>query len=655
MRLIFGLVLALACVVGRSQSSAVVERLERIPLEFATFLGDFRSSNHTVDISYWKDQNCVYDLQLFGLALQEEQPWALNVYDLWGKMPAGLLQGNYFTPGNFERCRHLATKLFDGQHCTVQFGFDSMKLPLNPLWLGICVPDSCEPRLVKSLTNYFAQQYGLDTVDDYSQAEFCYREELGEEFGGVTISAIVVLSCIAGAIVMFTVVEVLGMLLKLSIPQFLKDLSLYSNLAMLFKTEPKAEQKTDTLDCVYGIRSLLMLQIIVHHVHHALSTIPVTDDNARREYFDDAGGIISYRVTALCADMFLVLSAMLLTYGIMKELTLNAGKLNVWKLWLHRIVRIFPAYAMLVYFWIAFGEYFGEGPLYRHLVQPTVDACNDHWWSAMLFVQNYVNPDRLCIAHTWYLSIDMQLYIITPLLVYILWKLGPQFVPGLAFLMLVSMACVFATFSGNDFWLTPEMDPEREQHRLRSTYYATHARMSVWFFGIAFGYFLFRTREKQVKWSPVVLTVVSILMTALAAVIMYVTTEIYKTRGVSVAGDAFYETLHRVAWVGTHMWLIFMCVNGYGSVLDSFLSWALWQPIARLSYCMYLIHYLVVVVILGGIVQEPLFFSTVNVQYMTVGVVAITGAAALVWALFIERPFLAIERNIWQWVGKLQQ
>ncbi|XP_055546757.1 nose resistant to fluoxetine protein 6-like [Wyeomyia smithii] len=655
MRLLFGII-ALVSLTGRGfHCSDVVDKLERIPYEFATFLGAFQSSNHSADLSYWKDQNCVYDLSKFGVGLQKDQQWALKVYDLWGKMPSGLSRGNYFTPGDFEQCRQLAIGPFGGHHCTVRFGFDSMKLPLDPLWLGICVPNTCKPELIKTLTDYFAQEYELDTVDGYNQSDFCYREKPAQELDGVAISAIVVLSCIGAAIVMCTLIEVLGMLLKIPIPQYLKDVSLYTGLATLFKTEPKAEKKTDTLDCVHGLRSFLMIQIIVHHVHHALRTIPVTDNVIRQDYFDSAGGVITYRVSALSADIFLVISAMLMTYGIMKELTLNSGKFNVWLLWLHRIVRILPAYAMLIYFWVAFGEHLGEGPLYRHVVQPTVDACTENWWTAILFVQNYVNPEQMCIPHTWYLSIDMQLYIVTPLLVYALWKLGVQFAPALALLMMASMVCVFATFSSNDFWLNPEMTPDREAHRLRSTYYATHARMSVWFFGIAFGYFLFRTREKQVKWSPVVLTSVSIFATALAGVIMFCATEVYKPPVVSELGDAFYESLHRVAWVGCHMWLIFMCVNGYGSVLDSFLSWTMWQPIARLSYCMYLIHYLVVVVTLGGYIQQPLFFTGVNVQFMSLGVFGITAVAALIWTLFIERPVLAIEKNIRLWVGKSQQ
>ncbi|XP_058446399.1 nose resistant to fluoxetine protein 6-like [Malaya genurostris] len=641
--------------VGLSSSSeipksAVIQRMDNIPYSFAIFLGQVRSSNYTIGDS-WQNKLCAFDLELFADALQKDTFWALDFFDSWGKTPAGLLHGNYFTPGNFEQCLHLTesneARSIKSQHCTVQLGLQNSKVLSSALWLGICVPASCEPSFIKQLTEYFALEYELDPVLDYNQTEFCYHQNDGSEsFGKATTYAIIVLSVIAAVVVACTIVEILGLLLKQSISKYMKHVSLYNNIVMVLETNTKSDEKTKTLDCVNGIRSILMLQIVAHHVHDAFRTIPVSNHSTREKYFETAPGILSYRVSALSADIFLALSAMLLTTGFMSKLTNNASKTDIVRVWIHRIIRILPAYGFLIFFTIAFAEHFGEGPLYRHLVQPTVDACVDNWWTAMLFVQNYMNPDRLCLPHTWYLSVDMQLYFISPVLIYLLWRYKSLISHNITFLVMIPIVCVFATFTYNDFWLNPPMTGNREMHRLQSTYYATHARMSAWFLGIGFGYFLFQTREKQVKWSAIVLTTVSVFATALSGFIMFAAYEIYKPRGVDLLGDAFYESLHRVAWVGCHMWLIFMCINGYGSVLNSFLSWAVWKPIARLSYCMYLIHYVVIIITFGSTVRQPLYFSVVNMQYILMGVVGISAATSFIWTLFIEQPFVSLERNI---------
>ncbi|XP_065079877.1 O-acyltransferase like protein-like [Ochlerotatus camptorhynchus] len=639
--------------------SQVVQRLEGLPFSLAVYLGEFRSrTNLTSSEDEWRDRLCLYELEQFGLGLRNEQGWALQMYDSWGKLPSGLLSGNSFTPGSFDQCRRLSVRnsagVFDGQHCTVRLNLQTVDNSLDELWLGMCVPDSCEAGFVKQLVDQFALENGFGIVTDYSQDDFCYRDDSTGSLGGTTIAALVVLGLIATIMVASTVVEVLGFILKRSIPKPIKELSLYYKLFALFRTTPKSKEKTDTLDCINGIRSFMMLQIIMYHVHDAIRTLPTTNHLAREEYFESAMGLISYRASALSADIFLVLSSLLLTYNVLKEVTAT-GKVVVSRIWIHRILRIVPAYGFLIFSVVAFAEYFGEGPLFRHYVQPLVDACSDNWWSAMLFVQNYVNPDRMCLPHTWYLSVDMQLYLISPLIIYLLWKFGTLTLIGLSFLVLLSVACVFTSFMVNDFVLNPPMTPDREFERDRLTYYSTHARMAVWFCGIAFGFLLFRTREKRIVPSPVILVGGSIAATALTGFIMFCAHEIYKPREADPLGDAFYEALHRVAWVLCIMWLIFMCINGHASALGHFLAWTFWQPVARLSYAMYLIHYVVIAVSFTGVIHQPFYFSEVNIQYVNLGVIGLSGVLSLVWWLFIEQPIQVAERYAREWIRKSRQ
>lgn len=204
----------------------------------------------------------------------------------------------------------------------------------------------------------------------------------------------VVLGFIVAVMVICTIVEVLGFIFQRSIPNSIKNLSVYYKLFALFKTIPKSEEKGETIDCINGIRSFMMLQIISHHVHHAIKTIPTANHITREEFFESAFGILGYRVSALSADIFLVLSSVLLTYNVLTELTAT-NKLNLLRLYIHRLVRILPAYGFLIWTVVAFANYFGEGPLFHYYVRPMIDACADNWWSALLFVHNYVNPDRL--------------------------------------------------------------------------------------------------------------------------------------------------------------------------------------------------------------------------------------------------------------------
>lgn len=57
--------------------------------------------------------------------------------------------------------------------------------------------------------------------------------------------------------------------------------------------------------------------------------------------------------------------------------------------------------------------------------------------------------------------------------------------------------------------------------------------------------------------------------------------------------SATYISLVRSTWSITIGWIIFLCSNGYGGWVNTFLSLNLWKPICKLSYCIYLIHVLV--------------------------------------------------------------
>lgn len=77
--------------------------------------------------------------------------------------------------------------------------------------------------------------------------------------------------------------------------------------------------------------------------------------------------------------------------------------------------------------------------------------CDSYWWSSLLYVQNYVNPGKLCFGHSWYLMVDMQLYFISPLILYPLWKFGRRAIVFIVLLIVGSMGYVLAIYLVNDF------------------------------------------------------------------------------------------------------------------------------------------------------------------------------------------------------------
>ncbi len=51
-----------------------------------------------------------------------------------------------------------------------------------------------------------------------------------------------------------------------------------------------------------------------------------------------------------------------------------------------------------------------KGPLGEAILY-NAELCRDNWWTNLLYVNNLVHEDRMCLGVTWYLACDMQVRI----------------------------------------------------------------------------------------------------------------------------------------------------------------------------------------------------------------------------------------------------
>lgn len=138
---------------------------------------------------------------------------------------------------------------------------------------------------------------------------------------------------------------------------------------------------------------------------------------------------------------------------------------------------------------------------------------------------------------------------------------------------------------------------------MRMIYYTTHARATPWLIGLLFGYFLHseRGRRRRLSW-PLVLLLWLLAFSLVAAVIWSVYPYTQPGAGeISPLAGAFYLCCSRIAWPLSLCWLIWACQTGRAGFINTLLSWSFWQPISKLSYCLYLWHLLVETLNIGRI------------------------------------------------------
>lgn len=124
----------------------------------------------------------------------------------------------------------------------------------------------------------------------------------------------------------------------------------------------------------------------------------------------------------LLVDSFLLLSGFLFARLLLLELDKRSGQVNFVLLYIFRYIRLTPAYMAMIGLYITWMPKMGDGPIWNQRIGMEVERCEASWWKNILYINNYVGTDELCMFQSWYLAADTQLFILAPMILYPLWK-----------------------------------------------------------------------------------------------------------------------------------------------------------------------------------------------------------------------------------------
>jgi peptidoglycan/LPS O-acetylase OafA/YrhL len=183
---------------------------------------------------------------------------------------------------------------------------------------------------------------------------------------------------------------------------------------------------------------------------------------------------------------------------------------NLPRMYLHRYRRITPVLAVCNLVSVLLADHLGDGPYHKTWIRSNSRNCEEYWWAALLHVQNYVNPSRLCFHHSWYLSVDMQLFWAPPLIIYPAYKLGRKFIWTIPLMIVLTMGCAFMISYQYGFMAFPRLTGPAFIHYNRVIYLSTTHRMGSWLIGFLLAYILFKVHDKNFKTNRVIKIVMSI-------------------------------------------------------------------------------------------------------------------------------------------------
>lgn len=78
--------------------------------------------------------------------------------------------------------------------------------------------------------------------------------------------------------------------------------------------------------------------------------------------------------------------------------------------YLHRYLRLTPTFMLVVMVSTNLTAYVGRGPLFPSILSFESDGCSRYWWTDLLYVNNLVKLQEMCLSVSWYLAYDMQFH-----------------------------------------------------------------------------------------------------------------------------------------------------------------------------------------------------------------------------------------------------
>ncbi|XP_078142435.1 O-acyltransferase like protein-like [Centroberyx gerrardi] len=392
-----------------------------------------------------------------------------------------------------------------------------------------------------------------------------------------------------------------------------------------------------------GIRALSLLWIICGHssILTALSildnsnTWKKTIEGNPLHVFTNSGPVF------VSVDTFLLLGGLLSARSLLNSIRRAEDKMSpglVAGFFFKRLKRIQPLHLFIMCLDIGVFSVSRQGP-YGLLFEDEVRRCKKYWWTNILLINNLYSVHAMCVSWTWYLALDFQCYVTTPLLVCLFRRnrvLSAAVAATLLLITSVASAVVTALLQ------IPVHQPTMLTSDDYLVYYydKIYTRYGPYLIGIMMGIYMTTKKDQLLKhrWQAALGWFSCMLGLALVVGLAYVLREVPPHPSVP---HALYQGLHRSLWALAVAWIILACEEGYGGFIKRLLSLGLWVPLANISYACYVVHP-VIMIFYNGTQETQIHYTDLNFMYLFSGLLALTLVAGYVLTVLVEKPFLLL-------------
>ena len=104
-----------------------------------------------------------------------------------------------------------------------------------------------------------------------------------------------------------------------------------------------------------------------------------------------------------------------------------------------------------------------------------------------------------------------------------------------------------------------------------------------------------------------------------------------------------YNGFAKISWAVCVSWVVLACAKRRGGIVNSILSWNVWVPLARVQYCVYLLHRTIIYII-NSWTEETIRYTHTLLAIQFIAILTISTFAAFVFVILFEAPIVQMEK-----------
>ncbi|GFS78838.1 nose resistant to fluoxetine protein 6 [Nephila pilipes] len=502
--------------------------------------------------------------------------------------------------------------------------------------IGVCTPSLCTAEDVRKLVQIIPEKLALDWKVEVSHCET--QEPLQ-----LTQSQLIVM-CVMGVIILAVII---GSLVDImSATEQMEENSLKALLLQMVKafSFPANARKLSEYTCpheplahVYGLMFIVFYWVAISntfmYVNYDVTSNFMEAFKVAQAIFYE---IVLNRVIPL--QVLFYISGLMTTYKWLKnpEQTLNVGKFLF-----KRYIRFTPAYAFILALMIITPTW-GSGPSWYTHLNPIYNNCKDHWWYNLLYINNYIDSDKVCLDHTWVIAVDAQLHIMAVFILIPL-KIRPKL--GLLVNLVLAVASLVSVALTNVYYDLPPNEALAFLHVKDRHYYAEHSyyrmysHIGLYCTGVFVAYLvhMYPTMKISKKTSGILWGITLLGFWGSTCSVHAWRNGIMPSSLIA----AVYVTLSKVALGALLAWISVSCITGQATGLKDVLSWRPFAFLARLFFIAYIMHVPIINMVMSY-KREHFFITDLELFYVVLNHVSGTLIVSYILFVYLEAPFLSL-------------